>query len=195
MCDGRGREPSAAGLAAMPLAGVAALDGLPAAGRGQRRGSCDHGADRPPVSGSTLLRLAPDGGVARDPRPQRQSQAGAAADAAAGVDGNLSTPEHEQTGRGAQGLSVSPRWDHDRAGQSGVVLERHLHPDRQGLSLPGGRHGLGEPCGAGLAAVQHTRRQFLCRGARRGAFPLRPLLELFDTNQGDHSPATTSPAP
>jgi predicted DNA-binding transcriptional regulator AlpA len=31
-----------------------------------------------------------------------------------------------------------------------------------------------EPCGAGMAAVQHTRRRFLCRGPRRGARPPWP---------------------
>src|SRR5713101_6558908 len=59
------------------------------------------------------------------PRPCRQSQTGPAPDAAAGAGGDLSTPEHEQTGSGAPGLSVPPRWDRNRAGQSGVVLGRH----------------------------------------------------------------------
>src|SRR5512133_2973427 len=67
--DGRAREPGAAGITAMPVAGGVALGGLPQAGRGQRRGSRDHGADRPAVSGSALLRLAPHVGVARDPGP------------------------------------------------------------------------------------------------------------------------------
>src|SRR5262245_16005870 len=62
---------------------------------GQWRGSCDHGAARPAVSGATLLRLAPDGGVAGDPRSSRQSQAGTAADAAARSGGDLPAPEHE----------------------------------------------------------------------------------------------------
>jgi putative transposase len=59
----------------------------------------------------------------------------------------------------------------DRADQSGLVLACHLHPDGQGLSLPGGHHGLGEPCGAGVAAVEHTRRGVLCRGARGSTRP------------------------
>ena len=45
----------AADIAAMPVAGGVALFGLPEVGRGQRRGSRDHGADRPAVSGSALL--------------------------------------------------------------------------------------------------------------------------------------------
>jgi len=122
--DGRAREPGAAGIPAMPVAGGGALGSLPEAGRGQHGGSCDHGADRSAVSGPALLWLAPNGGVVGDPRPCRQSQTGPALDAAAGAGGDLSTPEHEQTGGGAQGLSVPPGWDRDRAGQSGVVLGR-----------------------------------------------------------------------
>src|SRR5205085_1772381 len=54
-------NPTLPGITAMPLAGGVARGGLPQAGRGQRRGSCDHGADRSAVSGPALLRLAPDG--------------------------------------------------------------------------------------------------------------------------------------
>src|SRR6202030_3880077 len=171
--DGRAREPGTAGIPAMPVAGGVALGSLPEAGRGQRRGSCDHGADRSAVSGSALLRLAADGGVVGDAGPCRQSQTGPTPDAAAGTGGDLSTPEHEQTGSGPQDLPVPPRWDRDRAGQSGVVLGRYLHPDGQGLPLPGGHHGLGEPRGAGLATVQHARRRLLCRGARGSARTIR----------------------
>jgi HTH-like domain len=41
------------------------------------------------------------------------------------------------------------------------VLRHYRHPDGQGLCLPGGDHGLGEPRGAGLAPLQHARRRFL----------------------------------
>src|ERR1700722_605538 len=117
----------------MPIAGGVARGSLPQAGRGQRRGSCDHGADRSAVSGSALLRFASDGGVAGDPGPCGQSQTGPAAHAAAGAGGDLPAPEHEQAGRGPQDLSVPSRWDRDRAGQSGLVLGRYLHPDGEGL--------------------------------------------------------------
>src|SRR6266404_3645902 len=162
----------------MPVIGGGSLGSLPQAGRSQRGGSCDDGADRSAVSGPALLWLAPNGGVVGDPRPRRQSQTGPAPDAAAGAGGDLPTPEHEQTGGGAQGLSVPPRWDRDRTGQSGLVFGRHLHPDGQGLPLPGGRHGLGEPRRAGVAAVEHARRRFLCRGARGSTGALRPARDL-----------------
>src|SRR5262249_22867316 len=141
--DGRAHEPGAANIPAMPVASAAPLVGVPQAGRGQRGGSCDYGADRSALSGSALLWLAPDGSMAGDPRPSRQPQAAAASDAAAGTGGDLSAPEYEQAGCGAQDLSVPAARAGDRAGQSGLVLWYYLHPDGQGLSLPGGDHGLG----------------------------------------------------
>src|SRR5271168_148266 len=136
------------------------------------------GADRSALSGPALLWLAPDGGMAGDPRPSRQPQAGAALDAAAGSGGDLPAPEYEQAGGGAQDLSVPAARACDRAGQSGVVLRRYLHPDGQGLSLPGSNHGLGQPRGAGVARIEHTRRRFLCRGARGSALALWPAGDL-----------------
>src|ERR1700730_10056393 len=114
----------------------------------------------------------PVGGGVGAPRPSGQPQAGAAPDAAAGPGGDLPAPEYEQAGGGAQDLSLPAARARDRAGQSGLVLRRYLHPDGQGLSLPGGDHGLGEPRGAGLAPLQHARRRFLRRGARGSALAL-----------------------
>src|SRR5438034_7737857 len=131
--DGRAHEPGAANIPAMSVAGGAPLVSVPQARRGQREGSCDYGADRSALSGSALLRLAPDGGVAGNPRPSRQPQAGAAADAAVGTGGALPAPECEQAGSGTQNLSVPAARARDRAGQSGLVLRHYLHPDGQGL--------------------------------------------------------------
>src|SRR5580700_857947 len=79
---------------------------------------------------------------------------------------------------GAQDLSVPTARAGDRTGQSGLVLRRYLHPDGQGLPLPGSDHGLGQPRGAGVATVEHTRRRFLCRGARGSALTLWPAGDL-----------------
>src|SRR5271170_4102511 len=102
--DGRVHEPGAANIPAMPVAGAAALVSVSQAGRSRRGGSCDYGADRSALSGPALLRLAPDGGMAGDPRPSRQPQAGAAA---VGTGGDLPAPEYEQAGSGTQDLSLS----------------------------------------------------------------------------------------
>src|SRR5438477_9794047 len=91
--DGRAPQPGAANIPAMPAAGTAPLVSVPQAGGGQRRGSCDYGADRSALSGAALLWLAPDGGMAGDPRPSRQPQAGAAPDAAVGTGGDLQRPK------------------------------------------------------------------------------------------------------
>src|SRR2546423_1730679 len=176
--DGRAYELGAANIPAMPVAGIASLISVPQAGRGRRGGSCDYGADRSALSDAALLWLAPDGGMADDPRPSRQPQAGAAPDAAVGSGGDLPAPEYEQAGSGAQDLSVPAARARDRAGQSGVVLRRYLHPDGQGICLPGGDHGLGKPRGAGLASLEHTRRRFLCRGARGSALALWPAGDI-----------------
>src|SRR5215469_3448565 len=127
---------------------------------------------------AALLWLAPDGGMVGDPRLSRQSQAGAALDAAIGADGDLPAPEYQQAGGSAQDLPVPARRARHRAGQSSLVLGRHLHPDGQGLSLFGGDHGLGQPRGAGVAAVQYARRRFLRRGARGRALALWPAGDL-----------------
>src|SRR5271169_189697 len=116
--------------------------------------------------------------MAGDPRPSRQPQAGAAPDAAVGTGGDLPAPEYEQAGSSAQDLSVPAARARDRAGQSGVVLRHYLHPDGQGLSLPGGDHGLGKPRGAGVASIEHTRRRFLRRGARGSAVALWPAGDI-----------------
>src|ERR1700740_484412 len=188
--DGRAHEPGAANIPAMPVAGIASLISVPQAGRGRRGGSCDYGADRSALSGAALLWLAPDGGMAGNPRPSSQPQAGAAPHAAVGTGGDLPAPEYEQAGGGAQDLSVPAARARDRAGQSGVVLRRYLHPDGQGLSLPGGDHGLGKPRGAGVASIEHTRRRFLRRGARGSALALWPAGDILASSR-----ATTSPAP
>src|ERR1700722_7140517 len=130
---GRARGRSAAGITAVPVAGGVALFGLSPTGRGRRGGPRHHGTDRPAISGPALLRLAPDGGVAGDPRPCGQSQTGPAPDAVNGAGGDLPPSEHDQASRGAQNLPVLAWRHHDRTGQSGLVFGRHLHPNGQGL--------------------------------------------------------------
>ena len=112
-------------------------------------------------------------------RPSRQPQAGAAPDAAVGTGGDLPAPEfcpeYEQAGSGAHDLSVTllRGLAIERVNQA-RALRHYLHPDGQGLSRPGGDHGLGKPGGAGVASIEHTRRRFLRRGARGSALALWP---------------------
>src|SRR5205814_2460897 len=99
---GRARGRTTAGITAVPVAGAVALFGLSRTGRGRRGGPRQHGTDRPAISGPALLRLAPDGDVAADPRPCGQSQTGPAPDAVNRAGGDLPASEHEQARRGAQ---------------------------------------------------------------------------------------------
>src|SRR5258707_1603823 len=112
----------------MPVAGGVALGSLRQAGRGERRRSCNDGADRPAVSGAAVLRLAPDGGVVGEAGPCRQSQTGPTPDAAAGTGGDLSTPAHEQTPSGPPDLPLPPPWGREPAGQPRIVRARFLLP-------------------------------------------------------------------
>ena len=151
---GRAHEPSAANIPAMQVAGAAPLVSVPQTGGGQRRGSYDYGADRSALPGSALLWLTPDGGMAGDPRPSGQPQAGAAPDAAAGTGGDLPAPEYEQAGGGAQDLSLpAARPDH-RSAEPGLGGRHHLYPDGPRVLVSRRDHRLGEPGGAGLATVE-----------------------------------------
>src|SRR5438477_13070781 len=89
----------------MPVVGDNPVFGLPPASRGQREGPRDHGAYRSAVPGSAVLRLAADGGVAGDPGPCRQPQAGAAPDALAGLVAILQRPN---TSKPAVGRKIYP---------------------------------------------------------------------------------------
>src|SRR5215471_1139317 len=102
--DGRAHEPGAANIPAMSVAGAAPLITVSQAGRDQRAGSCDYGADRLALSGPALLWLAPDGGMAGDARPSRQPQAGAAPDAAVGTGGY----QRPNTSKPAEGYKIYP---------------------------------------------------------------------------------------
>src|SRR5262249_29946837 len=89
----------------MPVAGSVARVGLPEAGRGQCRGSGNHGADRPAVPGAALLRLAADGGVGGDPRPRGKPQTGAAAEAGCRVGASYQRPN---TSKSAEAHKIYP---------------------------------------------------------------------------------------
>ena len=78
-----------------------------------------------------------------------------------------------------------PRWDRDRAGQSGMVLGRYLHPDGQRLPLLGGHHGLGEPSGARRGDCPTRSVLILLRvDALEEALARYGRPEIFNTDQG-----------
>lgn len=80
--------------------------------------------------------------------------------------------------RARRHLSVPAAQGGDRAAQSRLVCRRDIHPHAARVPLPRGNHGLSEPQGARLAAVEHDGCQLLCRGAGGGAGPVRQAGNL-----------------
>ena len=131
-----------------------------------------------PFLGSRRMAADAAGGRAVD-----QPQARAAADAADGDRGAGAEAADDEAGAGPQDLPVSAAEPGDRPAEPGLGGRHHLHADRARLSLSCGGHGLGEPGGAGLAAVEHDGRVVLRLGARGSAGALRQP-EIFNTDQG-----------
>ena len=78
--------------------------------------------------------------------------------------------------------------------QPGLGGRHHLPADAARVFVPGRDHRLGEPGGAGLAAVEHHGRVVLPRRARGGARPLRQARDLQHRSGQRSSPARCSPA-
>ncbi len=62
--------------------------------------------------------------------------------------------------------------------RSGVVHGCHLHPDASGLFVPGGDHGLVQPLGFVLEAVEHAGAVLLLRSTRGSAQQVRSPGDL-----------------
>src|SRR3954452_13250235 len=187
--DDRQTEQAPVANPAMPVAGAQSLVAVLSAGNRQYGEPGADGADRPPVPGDAVLRLAQDDGVAAPRGPCRQSQA--AADASDGVTSDLAEGQHEQAEPRAQGLSILAARPHHRSAQPGVGDRYHVHPDAKGIFLPGGDHGLAQQESAELAAVQYHGRDLLRRGPRGSLGPLRPTGDL---QQRPGCPVYHSPA-
>ena len=123
-----------------------------------------------------------------------QSQAGAAADAPDGDRGARAEAAHDEAGAGAQDLPVSAARTGDRPAEPGVGGRHHLHPDRARLPLPGGDHRLGEPGGAGVAAVEHDGRLVLRRRRSRRRWRASAGRRSSTPTRAASSPAPPSPA-
>src|ERR1700733_6863257 len=128
--------------------------------------------DRRTASGAAVLRLAADDVSTQRGRSRRQSQASATADARNGNRGAGSSARHEPGRAGKQDISLpfARRGDHRTEPRLGV--RHHLYSDGERSSLSGGDHRLGEPRGAGLAAVEYDGYAFLPR--RVGGGPGAP---------------------
>ena len=87
-------------------------------------------------------------------------------------------PRTSRPGQGSQGLPLFAEGAHRGASQSGVGGRHLLPPDGPRVSLPGRGHGLVQPQGARLAAVQCPPRRLLRRGGGGRARTLRESGEI-----------------
>ncbi len=90
------------------------------------------------------LRCAPDDLTFAGRGTPGQREAHPAADAAHGVDADLSAPEHQPEGKRPQDLAVLAERVGDHAAKPGLVRRRDVYSDAPGLSLPRRDHGLGD---------------------------------------------------
>ena len=143
-------------------------------------------------------RLAADDGAAAGRGAKRvQPQARAATDAADGHRRLGAEATHDKTRAGATRSSPISAQPGDRAGRIHVwAADITYVPDRAGISLHGGDHRLGEPCGAGLAAVEHDGCRVLPCGAPEEALARfgKPEDPSTPETRAANSPAGTSPA-
>ena len=93
----------------------------------------------------------PQGGPAPDP----------AAHAGDGDGSDLPAAEDERGESGAPDLPLSVAGSRDLAGRPRLVCGHHLCPCHAGVFLSRGRHGLGDPARARVAAVEHDGRGVL----------------------------------
>ena len=87
-------------------------------------------------------------------------------------------PRTSQPHPGESSVSVSSSRTGGQPARSGVVRGCHLYPDASGLFVPGGEHGLIQPPGFVLEAVQHAGAVLLLRGTRGSAQQVRSPGDL-----------------
>ena len=163
---------------AVPAVGNQPLDVLL---RGDRRIPVEprsHADHRRAVSGEPLLRIPADVPLAPPAGLLYQPQAGRPADAEGGAVRDLPETQHQQAVSRSQGLSVHAQGDGDRPSEPGLVRGCLLHLDASGVSLPRGDHGLAQPEGSLVEAVEHAGGGFLRGGPSGGVGPVRGARDL-----------------
>ena len=111
-----------------------------------------------------------------------------------GLEGAGSASRHEQGRAGQQDLPLPAARRVDHRAEPRLGVRHHLHSDGERLSVSGGDHRLGEPRGAGLAAVEHDGQRVLRRGAGGGAAKVRQAAGYSTPTKARNSPARRSPA-
>ena len=113
-------------------------------------------ADGPPIHGYSLLRVAPDDGVAQGAGSSGEPETGAKTDAGHGAEGYLPASQDQSACRQAEGVPLPAARSGDILAQSGVGRGHHLYPHGPRGPIPGGHDGLVQPLCAELAALQYS---------------------------------------
>ena len=124
--------------------------------------------DRPAVSETPVLRLAPDDRLAAGPGVGGGRESHCPPDEYHGAASGCARPTYVETGSGAQGVSVSPARARYRLGRPGLVCGHHLRPHAERVLVSGGGDGLVQPVCPGLGALQHVGVALLSGGVGAG---------------------------
>ena len=107
------------------------------------------------VPGDALVRLAADGAAFAPQRLVRWAPSRPSSDAQDGFGADLPTPKDEPTASAASYMAISASPSDHRSAEPGLVRRRDLHPDAPRLPIPGRDHGLVQPQGSGMEAIEH----------------------------------------
>lgn len=131
--------------------------------------------------GNALVSSRQNDAASAPPRLVRRPQASPASDEQDRSVANLSCAQDQRAASTSSHLSQLAA-AHGAAG-SGLVCGCDLYPDAARLPLPGRHPGVGQPQGAGLAAVEHDGGDF-CRRRSEEAIVCHGKSDIFNTDQG-----------
>jgi len=140
----------------MRVVGSAQIHALLPADTGTGLDTASHGQDRRSVSGGSLQRQPPDGGLSGQRRDSDQPRSGAKPHAAHGITGDLTEATNHGSTRTVIAVSLSGGPPAGHGCGSGLCHQHHLHPAGEGISVPGGDRGSVLQKRAQLEALQQT---------------------------------------
>ena len=114
-----------------------------------------------------VVRESADDGVARSARLGGESQAGATTDATDGFGGDLSKASNDGCSDGASEIPVFIEGSCGHAAERSLGGRHHIHPDVDGVHVPGGGDRLVQPVRVVVAIVEQPGGKFLCGRVKR----------------------------
>ena len=144
-----------------------AIDSVLSAARRKRGEPAFHGHHRPAVPRDAVVWVTADGPPHATGRTHMWATPGAAADETGAAGPHPPKAKDQQKPSRAQDIPISSQRLADHPRKPGLVHRHYPYPDAARISLPGGHHGLVQPQGAELAAVEHHGRGVLYPGTER----------------------------